>query len=267
MSALSIRAKVIAVIAFMLIAMSGMGLLAIRSMQAINAHTVEIASEWLPSVRVLGELRADINLFRIALRAHVMAETLEAKAANDKRLAGILERIAKDRKAYEQLINSAEERSIYQSWASAWDKYITGVQDVIALSRGSIGRIPTEASEAISKKVAVIAAESDTFLEKGINLNNTGADTATRRGCRRLQFFILARVEHCRCCRHLRRRRRNVSGPRSLERDCFRREADAGAGKRGPDRRSHAPRREDRDRRHGGRAAGVQGCADRQEGR
>src|SRR6476661_5450191 len=144
MSALSIRAKVIAVIAFMLIAMSGMGLLAIRSMQVINAHTVEIASSWLPSVRVLGELRADINLFRIALRAHVMAETLEAKAANDKRLAGILERIAKDRKAYEPLINSAE------------------------------------ASEAISKKVAVIAAESDTFLEKGINLNNTGADTATR---------------------------------------------------------------------------------------
>jgi len=180
MSALSIRAKVIAVIAFMLIAMSGMGLLAIRNMQVINAHTVEIASSWLPSVRVLGELRADINLFRIALRAHVMAETLEAKAANDKRLAGILERIAKDRKAYEPLINSDEERSIYKNWASAWDKYITGVQDVIALSRGSIGRIPTEASEAISKKVAVIAAESDAFLEKSINLNNTGADTATR---------------------------------------------------------------------------------------
>ncbi len=180
MSALSIRAKVIAVIAFMVIAMSGMGLLAIRSMQAINAHTVEIASSWLPSVRVLGELRTDINLFRIALRAHVMAETLEAKAANDKRLAGILERIAKDRKAYEPLITTAEERTIYQNWATAWDKYITGVQDVIVLSRGSIGRIPTEASEAISKKVAVIAAESDAILEKGINLNNTGADTATR---------------------------------------------------------------------------------------
>jgi len=166
MSKLSIRAKVIAVIAFMLVAMSGMGLLAIRSMQMINAHTVEIASSWLPSVRVLGELRADINLFRIALRAHVMAETLEAKAANDKRLAGILDRIAKDRKAYEPMINSPEERSIYENWSRAWDKYIAGVQEVIQLSRQSVGRIPTEASDAISKKVAVIAAESDAFLEK-----------------------------------------------------------------------------------------------------
>jgi methyl-accepting chemotaxis protein len=175
MSKLSIRAKVIAVIAFMLVAMSGMGLLAIRSMQMINAHTVEIASSWLPSVRVLGELRTDINLFRIALRAHVMAETLEAKAANDKRLAGILDRIAKDRKAYEPLITTPEERSIYENWSRAWDKYITGVQEVIELSRQSVGRIPHEASEAISKKVAVIAAESDAFLEKSINLNNSGA--------------------------------------------------------------------------------------------
>jgi methyl-accepting chemotaxis protein len=188
MSALSIRAKVIAVIAFMLIAMSGMGLLAIRSMQVINAHTVEIASSWLPSVRVLGELRADINLFRVALRAHVMAETLEAKAANDKRLAGILERIAKDRKAYEPMITSPEERSIYENWTRAWDKYITGVQEVIELSRQSIGRIPHEASEAISKKVAVIAAESDAFLEKDINLNNAGADTATRQAAEGYNF-------------------------------------------------------------------------------
>ena len=203
MSALSIRAKVIAVIAIMLIAMSGMGLLAIRSMQAINAHTVEIASSWLPSVRVLGDLRTDINLFRIALRAHVMAETLEAKAANDKRLAGILERIAKDRKAYEPLINSAEERSIYQNWASAWDKYIVGTQEVIELSRKSIGRIPTEASEAISKKVAVIAAESDAILEKGINLNNAGADTATRQaaeGYNSAFWLVLSIVAACIIC-------------------------------------------------------------------
>jgi methyl-accepting chemotaxis protein len=180
MSKLSIRAKVIAVIAFMLVAMSGMGLLAIRSMQMINAHTVEIASNWLPSVRVLGELRADINLFRIALRAHVMTDSLEGKAAGDKRLAGILERIAKDRKAYEAMITSPEERSIYENWSRAWEKYMGGIPNVIDLSRNSVGRIPHEASEAIAKTVAVIAAESDTYLEKAINFNNTGADTATR---------------------------------------------------------------------------------------
>ncbi len=180
MSRLSIRAKVIAVIAFMLVAMSGMGLLAIRSMQMINAQTVEIASNWLPSVRALGELRADINLFRIALRAHVMTDSLEGKAAGDKRLAGVLERISKDRKAYEAMITSPEERAIHENWSRAWEKYMAGIPNVIELSRNSVGRVPREASEAIAKTVAVIAAESDTYLEKSINFNNTGADTATR---------------------------------------------------------------------------------------
>jgi methyl-accepting chemotaxis protein len=86
------------------------------------------------------------------------------------------------------MISTPEERSIYENWARAWDKYITGVQDVIALSRQSIGRIPHEASEAISKKVAVIAAESDALLEKSINLSNAGADTATRRAAEGYNF-------------------------------------------------------------------------------
>jgi methyl-accepting chemotaxis protein len=168
--------------------MSGMGVLAVRSMQVINAHTVEIASSWLPSVRVLGDLRTDINLFRIALRAHVMAGTLDEKAGVDKRLAGILDRIAKDRKAYEQLITSAEEKAMYENWVRAWDKYVAGVQTVIDLSRNSVGRIPVEASEAISKTVAVIAAESDALLEKSINFNNTGADAATRQAAEGYNF-------------------------------------------------------------------------------
>jgi hypothetical protein len=52
----SIRAKITAVVAFLLVAMSGMGLLAVRNMRAINASTVDINTNWLPSVRVLGDL-------------------------------------------------------------------------------------------------------------------------------------------------------------------------------------------------------------------
>ncbi|WP_291695621.1 methyl-accepting chemotaxis protein [Bradyrhizobium sp.] len=180
MSRYSIRSKIVAVIAFFLVLTSSLGLVAVRSMEAINAHTVEIASNWLPSVRVLGELRADINVFRVALRAHVMAETLEAKDAGEKRLSGILENIAKDRKAYEPMASTPEERAIYEEWSRAWDKYLKGVQEVVRESRNSVGRIPHEASELLAKSVAVMAAESDKMLAKDIELNNAGAETATR---------------------------------------------------------------------------------------
>jgi len=179
-SKLSIRTKLVSVIVFMLVVISGLGLLAIRSMQTSNAHTVDIATNWLPSVRMLGELRADINLFRVALRAHLLAETLEAKEAGDKRLAGILDTIAKDRKNYEPVITSAEERAIYDGWSRAWDRYLDGVKLVVEESRKSVGRVPREATELLSKTVAVVAAESDKFLKQDIDLNNTGAETATR---------------------------------------------------------------------------------------
>ena len=44
--------------------MTGVGLLAVRNMQAINANTVDIATNWLPSIRVLGELRAGVITYR-----------------------------------------------------------------------------------------------------------------------------------------------------------------------------------------------------------
>jgi len=180
MSKYSIRSKIIAVIAFMLIAMSGLGLLAIRSMQAINDHTVDIAENWLQSVRILGDLRADINLFRVALRAHVMSLTSEDKAAADKRLAGILDNIAKHRTKYQPLITGVDERAIYDNWSKAWDSYLKGVHGVVELSNKSVGKIPVEATEMLNKTVAVVAAESDKFLARDIELNNAGAETATK---------------------------------------------------------------------------------------
>jgi len=60
----SIRAKIAAVVAFLLVAMTGMGLLAVRNMRAIDASTVDITTNWLPSVRVLGDLRAGVITYR-----------------------------------------------------------------------------------------------------------------------------------------------------------------------------------------------------------
>ena len=60
LSRFSIRTKLTAVIAFLLVAMAAMGLLAVRQMNAIYTSASEIQKSWLPSVRVLGDLRAGV---------------------------------------------------------------------------------------------------------------------------------------------------------------------------------------------------------------
>ncbi|CCD85351.1 putative methyl-accepting chemotaxis receptor/sensory transducer precursor [Bradyrhizobium sp. ORS 285] len=178
-SKLSIRFKIISVIAFLLVVMSGLGVLSLRSMRTINERTVDIATNWLPSVRALGALRADINVYRLTLRAHVMAQSPEAKASNDKRMADTLAKVKKDIKVYEPLISTAEERGIYEAWTRAFDTYLAEAEKVLDVSRKSVGKLPDDV-EALFKPTGVASTASEELLLKAIDYNDKGAEAATR---------------------------------------------------------------------------------------
>ena len=178
LSKLSIRSKIILVVAFLLVVMTGMGLLAVRNMRAINASTVDIATNWLPSVRALGELRAGVITYRNVIREHMLGETIEEKDSSEKVLQGVVDGNAKIRQTYEPMISAPQEREFYNDWSKTWDAYRKGTQDVMVLSRKDPGHFPHEAHELNTKTVNKIGIESDEILKKDIDLNNTGADKA-----------------------------------------------------------------------------------------
>jgi methyl-accepting chemotaxis protein len=178
LSKLSIRAKISSVVALLLVAMAGMGLLAIYNMRAINANTVDIATSWLPSVRILGDLRAGVITYRNVIREHMLGETAEEKQATEKILATVVEGNTKIRQQYEPLITSPEERALYSEWSRTWEEYKKGTQEVMALSRRDAGKFPHDAHELNSKTVNKIGIDSDNILKKDIDLNNAGADKA-----------------------------------------------------------------------------------------
>ncbi len=180
LSRISIRAKLITVIAFLLVAMTAMGLLAVRQMQAINANAVDIQTNWLPSVRVLGELRAGTITYRTVIRQHLLAETLEDKLAQEKTLEGVVTKNTDIRARYEKVITSPEERALYEEWLRLWDSYKKGAQEVMALSRASVGKTIHDAQEMNSKTVNPLGLKADEILEKDIALNNRGADVAAQ---------------------------------------------------------------------------------------
>ncbi|MCP3471939.1 methyl-accepting chemotaxis protein [Bradyrhizobium sp. CCGUVB1N3] len=181
MSKLSIRLKILTVLSALVLALAGVGIMAISTMQTINAHTVEISESWLPSVRALGSLRADINELRVALRLHLMQDGAEGKDAAEKRMGSLRERIETTRKSYEPLITSPEERALYDKWSQAWAEYLNGVQEVMTLSRKGVGRFPTDANELLQTKVAKMAQAADPLLQQDIELNNKGAEAETKK--------------------------------------------------------------------------------------
>ncbi|CAN5478044.1 methyl-accepting chemotaxis protein [soil metagenome] len=175
---LSIRAKITIVITLLLVAMSGLGLLAVWNMQAINAKSVDIQTNWLPSVRAVATLRAETINYRNILRKHMLAETAAAKVASEKRLDQVAQVIAKIRQDYAKLINSPEERAIYDQWSQQWDVFGAGAQEVLALSRSSVGRVPHEANELNESRVNDLGKLADVTLDKDVEFNNKGADLA-----------------------------------------------------------------------------------------
>ncbi|MFK4508999.1 methyl-accepting chemotaxis protein [Bradyrhizobium daqingense] len=180
LATISIRAKIISVVAFLLVAMAGMGVLAVMKMRSMNANTVDITTNWMPSVRVLGELRASVITYRNVVRQHMLSETLDDKLATEKTAATVTEALAKVRAKYEPMITSPEERALYSQWSKLWDEYKKGTEEVMALSRKEAGKLPREAQELNSKTVNKIGLQADEVLNKDIELNNKGGDQAAQ---------------------------------------------------------------------------------------
>jgi methyl-accepting chemotaxis protein len=170
----SIRAKITIVVCFLLIAMSAMGGLAMKQMSDINASTVEIANSWLPSVRVLGEIRAATITYRAIARSHLLATTAPGKDAQEVLLKKWIDNVENAHKRYEPMINSDEERAFYNESKAAWNEYLDGVKQVLILSRKN----EDNEARALHAKASLAGVKSDEILQKDIDLNNKGADRA-----------------------------------------------------------------------------------------
>jgi methyl-accepting chemotaxis protein len=173
----SVRAKISAVVASLLIAMSVMGALSVRQMYAINSSTVDIVSSWLPSVRVLGDLRAATITYRAIVRSHLLATNEAGKQAQEELLAKWTEILDKARKAYEPLITSAEERADYDEFSTNWAEYLAGVKRVLVLSRKN----QDAEARALHAEASLAGVKADEALQKDVTLNSKGADAAGSR--------------------------------------------------------------------------------------
>src|ERR1700722_5139457 len=176
----AIPTKIICVVSILLLALAGSGLLAASYMRTMNADTSEIATNWLPSVKALGELNVGIILYRATIRAHLLSETIEEKQAVEKSLEKIAENNRRIRKSYEAMINSAEERALYDDWSRRWQEYKDISAKVMEVSRKEAGQFPREALE-LNKRAIKVGNETDAILSRDIELNNAGAEQETRR--------------------------------------------------------------------------------------
>jgi hypothetical protein len=104
--------------------MIALGALSIAKLAQSHVSTVDITTNWLPSVAILGELRIVHDNERRFVLDHIM-ETDKAKEADyENKIQGQLQLRAEKDKTYEPLESSPEETKLAEEFRGDWDKEV-----------------------------------------------------------------------------------------------------------------------------------------------
>jgi methyl-accepting chemotaxis protein len=174
MSAIKLKYAIFGVVLLMLGLFVAQGLLGLSKLSSCNDNVTNLATNWLPSVSVTNELNTNTSDLRIAEGAHILSTDDAAMTAAETDISELERTIEKNRKIYEPLISSPEERARYQEFVRKWDAYMQLHGRLLQLSRKN----ENEAAAALFKgeMAKLFNAASDDLL-KLVELNKAGAKT------------------------------------------------------------------------------------------
>jgi methyl-accepting chemotaxis protein len=171
---LSISAKLFAIVSFLFVVIAVTGGFAFVQMRAINAAAQDIQTNWLPSVRWVGEMRVQSARYRAVLRDHLIVADLE-RADVDKNLAARKADFEKAELAYRPLISSPAERELADQLDQQWQSFASASAEVQSLAgKGDVAA----AKEINASKVVPVGRAMDATLAKIVEINDRGAETA-----------------------------------------------------------------------------------------
>ncbi len=173
---LTLRTRLLAAFASVGALMALLAMIAMAKLSALNANTVEIGTNWLPSIEVLGDLSEDVALIRLAELRLGIARDAEALERVSKLMAERQGNLRKHSATYVKLISSPEERKIWDSFEAKWRRYQALVQEqVLPLSQA--GKVE-EAEALLFGEAMTLFNEARLELDRGAKLNVEGSEAA-----------------------------------------------------------------------------------------
>ena len=168
---MKISSKILFVVFSVLALTIILGGFSIVQLSRVNGGTVEIATNWLPSVKVLARMDTLTQEVRTAELQHALSTSDEDNNKYEKLQIALLEELKKSTAEYVPLISSPEEKKIYEDFQAAWSAYLAIHNKVFDLAHRN------------KNKEALALIRSDRNfdlavgqLRKDVDLNDKGAD-------------------------------------------------------------------------------------------
>ncbi|MGH7035839.1 MAG: methyl-accepting chemotaxis protein [Stellaceae bacterium] len=193
----SIRSKVVSAFAFVVLLCLCLGILAVGRLAAVNAQAEDIRSDWLPSVRSLGQVAILVERAK-AIENNIVNST--GGASNEKALQVLKATLdARDKawREYQSLITSPEEQRLAGAIAAQWDANSASWDKTLAaLKKGD----PNAAADFNGEASLAVINKLRDAINADTEFNRQGAEAAVRRGTAAYQsarvwiFAVLAAV-------------------------------------------------------------------------
>ncbi|MEV4779913.1 methyl-accepting chemotaxis protein [Burkholderia sp. LMU1-1-1.1] len=155
------------------------GMFSIAKLAQVNATASELSSRWMPAMRVVQDLKAQVARVRTREFQYIISGDPGEMDKYDKVIANDLVDLGKMQAEYVKLIATPEERQLYDGFLSMWDRYM--VED------GKIRAAMRAGDDAAAK--ALIRGESNKLIvslrgqiDKLVKLYGDGGIDAASRG-------------------------------------------------------------------------------------
>jgi len=132
---LNIMFKLLASFTALVAVMIALGVISMVQMNQLNAKTEFIGTSDLPAVRTIGKIQEAMAVYRQKQLQHVISDTADEMAGNEKEIQEYANEIETEFANYEALIADDQDRALMEKTNAAWDRYLAQSSPLIEASK------------------------------------------------------------------------------------------------------------------------------------
>jgi methyl-accepting chemotaxis protein len=155
----------------------GVGSFSIAQLAKINANTTDIATNWLPSIRELGEMDLALNRLRRSENDRVLDAGGTEEASIDKTFNDWKSKLGTAQEKYQPNISAGAEREAYDLYRGHLAAYFDTHSKLIQISHDGEKSLPQSKAYLWGESRSAFNTTIDD-IDRLIQINNTGADVA-----------------------------------------------------------------------------------------
>lgn len=151
----------------------------VNSMSYINDGASNIAKNLLPSVEAMGNINAEISVFRRYQLRHLLETDLAKMQKTEENQVKSAQKLEEALQAYDPLIRSEQERALVDEFKASWAAFLAQNPKAVELSRAQQKEAATHL--VLEEMFRNFDAAKNT-IDKIIKLKHEAADAASARG-------------------------------------------------------------------------------------